>query len=303
MFKRLLVPLDGSALAESILPIAAFLAGCYEAVVVLMHVIEPEAPAEVHGQPHLHTEPEAEAYLQHVATSAFSPQIRVETHVHADKIITLTRSISAHVAELGSDLILMCTHGRGGARQFLFGSLAQQIENLGATPVLFFRAMTAPPAAPVTIRNLLVPLDGEPSHEHSLPVAASLAKKCGAAIHLVRIVPTYGDLSGPWVQPSRLLPGTTSRMLEMAVQEAQEYLNALKVALEKEDITVTAAVYRGDPPEVIALAAAECQADLIVAGTHGRVGTDAFWSGSVTPKLCRLCAAPVLLVPAQGEPE
>ena len=226
MFKRLLIPLDGSTLAETVLPAAAFLATRLDASVVLIHVIEPDAPSAVHGQRHLHTAPEAEAYLREVASATFGPRVSVETHVHAERIESVIKSIVEHVTEFGSELILMCTHGKGGARRLLFGSNAQQIASLGEVPMLFFPPAIESPA-PFAITNLLVPLDGQPEHEHSLPIAVDLARRCGASLHLVRVVHTYGDLSGPWVQTSRLLPGTTSRMLEMAVQEAQEYLDGL----------------------------------------------------------------------------
>jgi nucleotide-binding universal stress UspA family protein len=299
MFTRLLVPLDGSRLAETVLPAAAFLATHLDASVVLIHVIERDAPSEVHGDAHLRTESEADAYLRNIA-AAFPPQVRVETHVHTGGFRSITRSISDHVTELGSDLILMCMHGRSGPRQFLFGSIAQQVGSLGSVAVLFFRApaVAAPPAFALT--KLLVPLDGEPAHEHSLPVAEDLALRCAASIHLLRVVPTYGNLSGPWVQSSRLLPGTTTRMLEMTVQEAHDYLENARASIKQERISVTTEVLRGDPPDVIAEAAEMHRADLIIVGTHGKVGTDAFWSGSVTAKLCRRCQIPVLLIPASN---
>jgi len=301
MFTRLLVPLDGSRLAETVLPAAAFLAARLGASVVLIHVIEPDAPADVHGEAHLRSEPDADAYLRKIAAAFFPSPVAVETHVHAGEYTNVTRSITDHVTEFGSDLILMCTHGRSGPRQFLFGSIAQQIGSLGSVPVLFFRAAAGPPPTTFTLNRLLVPLDGDSSHEHSLAAARNLARRCGAALHLLRVVPLYGDLSGPWVQSSRLLPGTTSRMLEMTVQEAHDYLESLKMTIEQDQLPVTAEVLRGDPADVIAEAAEADQADLIVVGTHGRVGTDAFWSGSVASKLCRSCPTPVLLIPAAGD--
>ncbi len=302
MFKRLLVPLDGSSLAETVLPAAAFLATRLDASVVLIHVIEPDAPPAVHGQRHLHTAPEAEAYLRAIASTVFPPKVPVETHVHAEKISNVTHSIVEHITEFGSELILMCTHGRSGARKLLFGAIAQQIASLGSVPMLFFPAAAAGTSTVFALNNLLVPLDGEPAHEHSLPVAADLARRCGAALHLVRVVHTYGDISGPWVQTSRLLPGTTSRMLEMAVGEAQEYLDGVKTTIALQQVAVTTEVLRGDPAVVVAEAAAIGHYDLIVIGTHGKIGTDAFWSGSITSRICLSGDTPMLLIPASPAP-
>lgn len=298
MYKRLLIPLDGSRLAESVLPAAAFLATHLHASVVLIHVIEHGGPSEVHGERHLRTEPEAEEYLRGISSKSFSPDVRVETHVHTEHIESVTQSIVQHVTEYSSDLILMCAHGRSGAKQFLFGAIAQQVLSLGAVSVILFRAPTEPTQRSFVLNDLLLPLDGQPTHEHSIPVARSLAKQAGAAIHLLRVVPTYGHLSGAWIPTSRLLPSTTTRMLDIAVQEAQDYLDGLKSALADDQITVTTEVSRGEPSNVVAEIAENRRSDLIVVGTHGKVGTDAFWSGSVAPKICRACTTPVLLVPA-----
>jgi nucleotide-binding universal stress UspA family protein len=246
----------------------------------------------------LHTAAEAESYLREIASTRFAPGVPTETHVHAEKITTVTESVVQHVTEFGSELILMCTHGKSGPRKLLFGSIAQQIASLGSIPMLFFPAAAGEVTAPFALNNLLVPLDGEPSHEHSLPAAADLARRCGGSLHLLRVVPTYGDLSGPWVQSSRLLPGTTSRMLDMAVEEAREYLEGLTRAFSPKDVPVTVEVLRGDPAPVICEAAAANHVDMIVVGTHGRIGTDAFWSGSVAARICLSGVTPLLLVPA-----
>jgi nucleotide-binding universal stress UspA family protein len=63
MFKRLLVPLDGSHLAEAALPAAAFLALKLNAVLTLVHIVERNAPEEIHGDRHLTNADEANAYL------------------------------------------------------------------------------------------------------------------------------------------------------------------------------------------------------------------------------------------------
>ena len=301
MYKRLLIPLDGSRLAESVLPAAAFLATHLHASVVLIHVIEHGGPSEVHGERHLHTETEAVDYLRSIAAT-FSAGVPVETHVHTEHIESVTKSIVQHVTEYSSDLILMCAHGRSGAKQFLFGAIAQQVLSLGAVSVILFRAPAATTQESFVLNNLLLPLDGQPTHEHSIPVARSLAKLAGAAIHLLRVVPTYGHLSGTWIPTSRLLPSTTTRMLDIAVQEAQEYLDGWKATLTDDHINVTTEVSRGDPSNVVAEIAEDRRSDLIVVGTHGKVGTDAFWSGSVAPKICRTCTTPVLLVPAAISP-
>src|SRR5450830_595606 len=82
MFKHILVPLDGSKLAESALPVAASLAKTLKAPVTLLHVIEQGAPEEVHRDRHLTDSAEAEAYLSGIAQSDFPPKTKVDWHVH-----------------------------------------------------------------------------------------------------------------------------------------------------------------------------------------------------------------------------
>ena len=171
MFSHLLIPLDGSHLAEAALPPTITLAHLLQAPVTLIHVIEHHAPKEVHGEHHLTGSEEAWTYLEEVA-ARFPPDIQVESHVHTSEVSDVARSIVDHVGELESDLIVMCTHGRGGLRSWLFGSIAQQVLLLGTSPVLLVHPDKAGIASPFRCRRLLIPLDGDPEHEQGLPVAA-----------------------------------------------------------------------------------------------------------------------------------
>ena len=125
IFRHILVPLDGSRLAESALTTAVWLARKMDAQVTLVHIIEKNAPSEVHSDRHLVTPEEAAAYLQELSRLPALSGLRVETHVHTAEVGDVARSIAEHSAELAPDLIVMCTHGKGGARRLLFGVIAQ----------------------------------------------------------------------------------------------------------------------------------------------------------------------------------
>ena len=201
------------------------------------------------------------------------------------------------MGELGPDLIVMCTHGRGGLRGFMFGRIAQQVVGLDRTPVLL-----VPPASITSPRisswgRILVTLDGNPEHEEGLPVASELAQVCQAKLSLVMVVHKYNTLSGEQAAKARMHPGTTQVLLDMAEQEAKSYLNRHISKLQAKGIAATAAVHRGDPAKVITNTAEKTQADLIVLATHGKTGMDAFWSGSATPTLTSRSNIPLLLVP------
>jgi nucleotide-binding universal stress UspA family protein len=300
MFEHLLVPLDGSWLAEAALPAAAYLAETLEAWVTLIHVVEQDAPQEVHGDHHLTDPDEATDYLAEVAGRGFPPGVRVEWHVHTAPQRDVARSIIAHVDELSPDLIVMCTHGQGGLQTWLFGSIAQQVIALGMTPVLLVRPIVADAAPPFTCHRLLVPLDGDPDHEQGLAVAAGLIEPCGADMHLLRVVPTLDTLTSQEAASARLLPGTTSALLDLDEASAQTQLQHLVQRLEDQGLWATIEVRRGDPATVIAQVARREDAGLIVLGTHGKTGLEAFWSESVAPQVVNRTRIPLLLVPVES---
>jgi nucleotide-binding universal stress UspA family protein len=297
MFQHLLVPLDGSRLAEAALPAAACLAEHLGASITLIHIIERDVSGEIHGEHHLTTPDEACDYLEEVAGRAFPVGIHIETHVHTVGTADLPQSILDHVEELAPDLIVMCTHGASGLREFLFGSIAQQVVARGKTPVMLVRPHEKSAPGPFAVQRMLVPLDGDPAHAQGLPVAADLARRCGAELFLVFVVPTTGTLSGQEAATGRLLPSTMRAVLDIAQQDAAEYLAGQMTALQAIGLTVKAAIRRGDPATAIVEAADAARADMIVLGTHGKAGMDAFWAGSIGPKISGRSKLPLLLVP------
>jgi nucleotide-binding universal stress UspA family protein len=300
MFKRLLVPLDGSQLAESVLPAATYFAECFGATIVLFHALEQGARATIHGERHLLNEDEAETYLGDVAARLARPGLTIETDVHPVKEADIARSIIEHIEELKGDLVLLCAHGSGGLRDMLIGNIAQQVVARGATPVLFVhpRMERAPAFA---IRKILVPLDATPQHEPALPIAEEIARQCDAALHLLTVVPTTGTLSAERAGTGLLLPTTMTAVLDLAQRGAAEYLQSIAARLLAEGVPATAQVARGDVASAILKMAGRAPADLIVLATHGRTNVDAFWSGSVTPKVLARSDVPVLLVRVTGE--
>ncbi len=301
MFQRLLVPLDGSRLAESVLPAAVFLAEQTRGTVILFHAIEQGAPATVHGQRHLLQAEEAATYLDQLAERIARPGIAVEKNVHPVRESDVARSIIDHVTELNADLIMLCAHGRGGLRNVLVGGIAQQVIQMGTTPVFFVRPKDGGDERPFECGKILIPLDSTPDHEPALPIAAELAESCGGTLHVVTVVPTAGTLSAERAATGMLLPTTMTAVLELAQRGAVEYLENVSARLLAEGVRVTATVARGDPPVAILNAVEREGADLIVMATHGHGNFDAFWAGSVTPKILAKTDVPVLLVRVLGQ--
>ena len=299
MFKHILVPLDGSTLAESVLPAADFLGQVLRAKITLIHIIEQDAPPSVHGERHLTSMEEAEPYLAELARRAFSSEVSVEFHVHTAATSDVARGIVEHQHELTPDLIVMCTHGRSGVRDLLFGRIAQQVVASGRTPVMLMRPGGVAKERPFSCHTLLAPTDGTPKHERGLSVAFRLARATGSRLHLLAAVRTMGTLAGRHATTGRFMPGTTQAVLELAQDELEAYLQRQVAGFQAQGVSVSAEAGRGDPASVIAETAAACDADIIVLGTHGKAGIEAFWAHSVAAAVLAKTRRPLLLVPVK----
>jgi nucleotide-binding universal stress UspA family protein len=298
MFKHLLVPLDGSALAESVLPVVAHLARVLGSSVSLIHAVESGAPRVVHGERHLVDGPQASAYLADAARRCLDGVVAVECHVHSDAVQDVAASIVSHAQdEIESDLIVLCTHGSGGTRRLLFGSIAQQVIAAGRTPVLVIRAGQATTAEDLC-RSILVPLDAGGEHEQALGLVADLAVLCGSSLHLLAVVPTTSTAPARWSGVTQLLPGSSAHLLDLAEQDAHAYLLGKRTSLVARGLSVHAHVVRGDAATAITRIARGGSVGLVAIATHGRAGMSAFWEESVAARICEMCALPLLLVPA-----
>lgn len=301
--REILVPLDGSALAESVLPAVARLAKKISGTVTFMHVIEQNPPERVHGQPHLRRPDQAEEYLRTIASMQIFDGIPISVHVHETGVRDVSQSISDHSEELRQDLIVMCTHGNSGLHELLVGSIAQQVISLSSTPVMLVNPSIERVKAKPDFENFLIPLDGNPDHEQALRYTSALAERCAALIHLMIAVPRFGTMSGELTAANRFLPGTTRRMMDMIVPEAREYLRGVSEKIESAGLKTTTNALRGSPVKAILKTAKNVKADLIVLATHGKKGARPFWEGSVTPKISRSSKVPLLLIPVREREE
>jgi nucleotide-binding universal stress UspA family protein len=137
MFKKILVPLDGSELAESILPYVEDLASAHKARIVLLRVAlahtfpgQDEIKAEVEA---VH---EAEDYLKKVEEGLKKKGFTVESHVRYGKD---AEEIVDFCQEPDIDAVAMFTHGRTGVGRWLLGSVAEKVVRHCPLPVVLFR--------------------------------------------------------------------------------------------------------------------------------------------------------------------
>jgi len=87
------------------------------------------------------------------------------------------------------------------------------------------------------------------------------------------------------------------QVLEMAESELLTFLSEMAGPLHKPDVGFSIKVGRGDPAVLITETADDVEADIVILGTHGKAGTTAFWSGSITAKVARQTLRPLLWVP------
>jgi len=87
----------------------------------------------------------------------------------------------------------------------------------------------------------------------------------------------------------------------MEVEESEEYLCRHQERLKVKSVPATTDVRRGDPADEIVEDSVSLEVDLVVLGTHGTVGAEAFWTGSVAAKVARKTVTPVLLVPVKPD--
>jgi len=298
MVKHILVPLDGSNLAESALPAAAYLAEKLHARVTLLHVIEENAPKEIHGERHLTNPEEALSYLKGLAGSHFQSGIKVETHVHKEEVQNVAKSIVSHSQdEFAPDLIVLSAHGHGGLRDIFMGNIAQQVLSAGQIPVLLLDVPESGCRECFEVKTILLPLDGNPQHEQAFSSGQQLAEACQAGVILLVVIPTLTSLKGEKAATGIFLPGAVNIALEQAEEEAGSYVAEHMQLLDKAGVNATSVIVRGDPAGQIAEAAQAANVDLIILGTHKKSGSDAFWSASVASKVSSLSQKPILFVP------
>ena len=150
MYKRAIVPLDGSMVAEGIIPFILEIAGPLDMEVVLLRVVVPIPPSVIEGSRHVEVEDvekrrlEAEEYLAPIVAELRGKGVRVKTQVRRGEP---TDEILAGAREIHADLIAMTTHGRSGFGRLLFGSVAEAVLRHSEVPVFLMRQTEAQVAA------------------------------------------------------------------------------------------------------------------------------------------------------------
>jgi nucleotide-binding universal stress UspA family protein len=286
---RILVPLDGSHLAEAVLPAACSIAARLHAGVLLLHVLEREPPAAVHGEPHLGSALEALAYLEDHAQRLRRRDIAVEAHVHERPVGDVSAAIDSHAHELEADLIAMCAHGRTNLRTRLVGSIAERILRGGSIPILL-RTVHRPEAAGFDLRTLLVPIDFGHDVDAALSAARVLAPPHGAAVVLLSAL----EPASP--PTTRMLPTTSALTREFDLDALARRLGELATELRRDVAEVRAFVDARPPTDAILAMIESADADLVVLVTDAHGGLSAWYDPSTAQRLLARPSLTLLLM-------
>jgi nucleotide-binding universal stress UspA family protein len=302
--KRLLVPLDGSALAENAISAALGLARRFDAEVHLVSVVSDLPPVPLAaGDGELITrwfeaeEARAEGYLSAIAervTSDGGPPIR--THVRSGPV---GRCLQTLADEIEASLVVMTTHGRGAWQRAWLGSVADGMVRQGHRPVLLLRERdTGPLSATGSPRRVVVPLDGSTASEVALDTVESIVEPGRTTVELLLV------LQEPMPMATSYLPHAIAEggLLEARKEKAQSYLEGVRVRLaEKGHAVETRVVNAGDAGHGILQHLERSGADLVALATRGRGGAARLVLGSVADKVIRTASVPVLVARREAE--
>jgi nucleotide-binding universal stress UspA family protein len=302
MYTRMLIPLDGSKLAENVLPYARVFARALGLRIDLLSVVDSIDFARTANAGHVRdfdplieaTTQEGKRYLERIARSFGGTKVSyaVENGV-ADKII-----IDSAASDKDT-LIAMATRGRSGIHRWLMGSVAEKVLRGATNPLLLVRGdEEGKSEGEAALKSIVVPLDGSKLAESVLPRAIELAKKLSLAIVLTRayqipLSAAYAGAEAPYI-PNH------DALLNLVREEASSYLEEKVNELHQNGVEkVSHILLVGSGADEIIDLARSTPDNLIAMCTHGRSGVKRWALGSVTEKVVRHSGDPVLVVRAE----
>ncbi|MBE9501658.1 MAG: universal stress protein [Chloroflexi bacterium] len=303
MYRRMLVPLDGSELAEVVFTYAKELAGRLDLDLIFLHVYSPEQSefASIHRA---YVEQAAEIIKRH------SEEVQQRTGIQpAGKAVEARGEVAVghpaeeilHYADENDiDLILMATHGRSGVRRWAMGSVADKVLHASKVPVLLVRAGIPKEIVydkwPST--TILVPLDGSELAESVLPHVEAVAKQRGAElvdVVLLRVCQTP-VIPSNYPQVTYLTQEEAQKETAKYKRRVEQYLAGVEKRLKDVGLKVRSEVLVGEPADEIVDYANQNPFNLIVMATHGVSGFTRWALGSVADRVLLGVSSPIFLV-------
>lgn len=295
MFKKILVPLDGSEVAEyALLPALTIAKKAQELILLNVPVLAPALTSVVYSYDmplmdtslrHLRAQAGRYLALKKAEIAQAGLFVRLDVVPGDPAGVIIDTAIAEEV-----DLIVMSTHGYTGIDHLVMGSVTERVLRQAPCPVFVVRR-------PHAFKRILITLDGSKLAESSLEPGIALARLLDAEVTLLRV-------REPHVQPTPQLVaeleniehGLGMHMLEDYYADVDDYLVRQRLRFEDE-VPIRTVVMNGDPALLIADYAREHAVDLVVMATHGRTGLRRWMYGSVTEKVLRsIKEAAVLLI-------
>jgi len=301
--QTILVPLDGSACAEQVLPYVQMLAQLLNARVHLLLVltdVEREgiitgggvsrrgadgtvaSYQEIAQRAWETLEQQAEIYLTAQVELLRTGALEIDTEVRQG----IPHECIVQAAAIEPDTIIaMTTHGYGGLQRWAFGSIADKVIQLATVPVLVVRSSAGEVVRNPALRRIMVPFDGSDLARCALPHAVAMARSARAELVVLQAIAPRTEY------PDLLL---------MQRNQAVQALRTLATELRQQQVKVVpiVAVDHTDAAEAIAAEAERREVDLIVMATHGYGGWQRWMIGSVADKVLHAALTPILLVRA-----
>jgi nucleotide-binding universal stress UspA family protein len=277
MFSTVLVPLDGSTHAETVLPWVERLAPPLGAKVIVLRVVNleqlPPSSSQIRVSTTLYEQwlalqtAEAEEYLAGIAPRLEAAGCQTTTQVAFGN----TAGAIADVVDKAPDstLVAMTTHGRTGLARVALGSVANEVVRAVEAPVLLVRPLAEQPQA---LDSILAPLDGSKIGEAVLPAVEAIARALPARVLLMLATDRHDAMAAPYLEH------VADRLKQSGIGE------------------VSHRVLAGPPGEAILQAATEDRSSLIAMTTYGRSGVRRWVFGSVAEQVLHAATVPTLLV-------
>jgi nucleotide-binding universal stress UspA family protein len=293
MFERIVVPLDGSELAETVIPYVRDIAGQLDAEVYLLNA----CPAE--HQVYLHMN---QTYIKSTADKLRQGIIELwnpgqEPKVQGEVVIgDAEKVILDYVKQKDINLVAMTTHGTSGIRPWSMGNIADKVIREVGVPTLLIRVKDGHgPERKRLIQRILLPLDSSDASRVAVPYAVYLAKRLEAVITLFSMAQTIyaQNLDGMGAGL-----GVNWDSIDTSTEKYTDtYLRGIEEEMKEAGVTVNRTSYLGlDAAYEILEMEKRTQADLVIMATRGRSPVARWAFGSVAEKVLREGTRPLLLV-------
>ena len=286
MFDSILVPLDGSQLAECVLPHAAAFACSFDAEITLLRILEKNqtgVTAQLFDLLNWQIQKtKANLYLEEIKERFKESNIRVRAVILEGLV---AEGINEYAQNQGMKLIILSSHGRHGLTQWGISSITQKIILSAPTSVLIVRAhqQDIPTDGLSTIplyQRILVPLDGSRRAEHVLPIITQLVQNYKPKIHLVHVVQT--PEMARQMPPAREDIDLSNRVVARNREEAGHYLEQVKSRSYLQNIAVQIHLITGDHTVAALYQVVEQEhIDMVTLSAHGYSGKHQWPYGSV----------------------